>query len=322
LHPKKEDLVSLFALRGNRYRMTEGQPSATARVAAPVALGFIVAFGFTASANSYSGKAKQEPQTEARTASAPVILTGATTKETTDGVAVRLVLAGEPKALQTTAQTVGGLLAEQNITLGKDDRISASLTSSLKPGMTVWVARIRSEKAIERKEVPFSTKRTYSSGLRVGTRVVKQAGKPGEKTVVYRDYYKNEVRTSRVKISESYTKPQTQIEVVGTRGMTLASRGFFGGRRMVEMRATGYGPGGNGKWGMRTASGLRPGFGVVAVDPRFIPLGTRLYIDGYGHAVAGDTGGAIKGDRIDLGYDSDSEAARVGRKRVRVLILD
>lgn len=249
-------------------------------------------------------------------------LTGETPEAKVAGVAIRLVLAGEPKTVQTTAQTVGQLLLEQNVTLGKQDRVSASLVAPIKPGMTVWVARIRNEKVTERKAIAFQTKRTYSSGLRVGVRVVKQAGKPGEQAITYRDYYKNEVRTVRVKLSESYTKPQTQVEVLGTRGMTLASRGFFGGRRIMEMRATGYGPGGNGKWGMRTASGLRPGFGVVAVDPRFIPLGTRLYIEGYGHAVAGDTGGAIKGDRIDLGYDSDSEASRVGRKRVRVLILD
>ena len=104
--------------------------------------------------------------------------------------------------------------------------------------------------------------------------------------------------------------------------MTLASRGFFAGRRIVEMVATGYGPGENGRWGAQTASGLKPGFGVVAVDPRFIPLGTRIYIEGYGYAVAGDTGGAIKGNRIDLGFDNYSTAQAVGRKKVRVLILN
>mgnify|MGYP001256816026 CR=1 FL=1 len=52
-----------------------------------------------------------------------------------------------------------------------------------------------------------------------------------------------------------------------------------------------------------TATGLKAGFGVVAVDPKVIPLGTKLYITGYGSAVAGDTGGAIKGETIDLGFD-------------------
>ena len=65
------------------------------------------------------------------------------------------------------------------------------------------------------------------------------------------------------------------------------------------------------------------GYGVVAVDPRFIPLGTRLYIDGYGYAVAADTGGAIKGNRIDLGIDSKHDARNIrSMKPVRVHILD
>jgi len=52
----------------------------------------------------------------------------------------------------------------------------------------------------------------------------------------------------------------------------------------------------------RTASGVAVKRGIVAVDPKVIPLGTRIYIPGYGFAIAGDTGGGIKGNMIDLGY--------------------
>ena len=58
------------------------------------------------------------------------------------------------------------------------------------------------------------------------------------------------------------------------------------------------------------------------MDPRYIPLGTRLYIEGYGHAVAGDTGSAIKGNRIDLGQDTRYSAEKVGRRSVVVHILN
>jgi len=71
-----------------------------------------------------------------------------------------------------------------------------------------------------------------------------------------------------------------------------------------------------------TATGMRAGHGVVAVDPRVIPLGTRLYIPGYGLAVAGDVGGAIKGLRIDLGFSTLREALHFGRRRVTVYVLD
>jgi 3D (Asp-Asp-Asp) domain-containing protein len=61
--------------------------------------------------------------------------------------------------------------------------------------------------------------------------------------------------------------------------------------------------------------------GLVAVDPNVIPLGTKLYIPGYGHAVADDIGGAIKGNRIDLAMDSIDEAMQYGVRSVEVVIL-
>ena len=62
-------------------------------------------------------------------------------------------------------------------------------------------------------------------------------------------------------------------------------------------------------------------YGVVAVDPKVIPLGTKLYIEGYGYAVAEDTGGAIKGNRIDLCFTSRAQADNFGRRNVKVYIL-
>lgn len=62
--------------------------------------------------------------------------------------------------------------------------------------------------------------------------------------------------------------------------------------------------------------------GLVAVDPNVIPLGTRLYIPGYGYAIADDTGGAIRGNTIDLAFDSHEEAIQFGRRRITVNILD
>ena len=71
-----------------------------------------------------------------------------------------------------------------------------------------------------------------------------------------------------------------------------------------------------------TATGLVAQHGVVAVDPGVIPLGSRLYIPGYGEAVAADTGGAIYGDRIDLCMNSYGEAMNFGRRYVTVYVLD
>ena len=109
---------------------------------------------------------------------------------------------------------------------------------------------------------------------------------------------------------------------------TLSSRSFganlarFEGKKVLTLSATGYGPGENGAWGNRTATGGRVRYGVVAVDPRVIKLGTRLWVEGYGECVAADTGGAIKGLRIDLAFDSDRTANAYGRRTVRVVFLD
>jgi 3D (Asp-Asp-Asp) domain-containing protein len=91
-------------------------------------------------------------------------------------------------------------------------------------------------------------------------------------------------------------------------------------RSAIQMLATAYAADCFGCDGM-TAIGRRAGYGIVAVDPRVIPLGTRLYIPGYGFAIAGDTGGDIVGRRIDLGFDSQRDAMLFGRRAIEVYRL-
>ena len=93
--------------------------------------------------------------------------------------------------------------------------------------------------------------------------------------------------------------------------------------RTITMRSTAYtsDPSENGGYST-TAMGTAIRYGVAAVDPNVIPLGTRLYIEGYGYARAEDTGGAIKGNKIDLVFGSKSQSNRWGRRTVRVTILN
>jgi 3D (Asp-Asp-Asp) domain-containing protein len=108
--------------------------------------------------------------------------------------------------------------------------------------------------------------------------------------------------------------PLSKFEARGVAGMTFIAR------TAMEMIATAYTADSAGGDGM-TAIGRRAGRGIVAVDPSVIPIGTRLYIPGYGFAVAGDTGGAIVGHRIDLGFDSVRDALLFGRRDVTVYRL-
>ena len=95
----------------------------------------------------------------------------------------------------------------------------------------------------------------------------------------------------------------------------------FNYRAVMAMEATAYLPGDGDGAGI-TAMGIPATYGVVAVDPGIIPLGSRVYIPGYGEAIAADTGGAIYGYRIDLCMESYAEAMNFGRRVVTVYVLD
>lgn len=103
--------------------------------------------------------------------------------------------------------------------------------------------------------------------------------------------------------------------------LTVAtSRGETAYKTVHNMEATAYLPTDGDGRGI-TATGTRAMHGVVAVDPKVIPLGSRVYIPGYGFATAGDTGGAIRGKKIDLCMEDYGQAMRFGRRTVQVYVL-
>lgn len=121
-------------------------------------------------------------------------------------------------------------------------------------------------------------------------------------------------------------KKAAQSAVISSDKETITVNGkIYSVKKALKMRASAYSPQCDG--GGRTATGKKPKYGYVAVDPKVIPLGTKLYIKTangswvYGYAVAEDTGGAIKGDRIDLFMNSKAEANRFGRRNVIVYVL-
>lgn len=98
-------------------------------------------------------------------------------------------------------------------------------------------------------------------------------------------------------------------------GTTIRSTAPRSGRQLT-VRATAYALPGT------TATGVGVRYGIIAVDPRVIPLGTRLYVPGYGEGIAADTGGAIKGNRIDVWLPSEAQAEQWGVKTITITILD
>lgn len=235
---------------------------------------------------------------------------------------VILRLGAEERVVRTVPVTVRQLLAGQGIALGPEDRVDPGLEAVVAPGAVVRVDRVNTRQEEVTEPIPFSTKREYLADLPAGKRKVLQVGQEGLRRRVFRVTYVNGVPVQRVEVRAEVVRPPVpQVIGLGTHReegvVRLASRGAPETYRAVrEMVATAY------ALHSVTALGTRPGPGTVAVDPRVIPLGTRLYVEGYGYGRAEDVGSAIKGDRIDVYFRSEEEARRWGRRKVKVYILE
>jgi 3D (Asp-Asp-Asp) domain-containing protein len=230
-----------------------------------------------------------------------------------------------PMPLTTHSATVGDALHEAGITLSHTDRVTPAPTTPVTAQMQITITRVRFADQTVTKPIPFHTVFQMSRDVSPGRIRPGHNGVPGVRTLTYRVGYVNNVPASRRLISSVVTRPPVDQQTLGgiriQMARALPSRGgAYNRMRSLMMTATGYSPY-EGSGSGRCATGMRAGYGVVAVDPRVIRLGTRLYIQGYGYAVAGDTGGAIKGRRIDLGSATYSEACQVGRRRVQVWVL-
>jgi 3D (Asp-Asp-Asp) domain-containing protein len=104
------------------------------------------------------------------------------------------------------------------------------------------------------------------------------------------------------------------LAAVQTRSTAVPPTAPAGGGRIMTVTATGYSLKGH------TATGVSVGYGIVAVDPGVIPLGTRMSIPGYGEGVAADTGGSVAGSRIDLWFPTRAEALAWGTRAVTITL--
>lgn len=212
----------------------------------------------------------------------------------------------------TLRATVGQALAELGVELGGHDLVQPSIESLVIAPTTVKVVRIAEELITEEEIVEYQVLRQASDELEINTQALAQEGEDGLLKRTISISYEDGQEVGRSLVEEWMEKePTPKVILSGTKVIWRALEtpsGPVSYREKLRMMATSYDASHGGKapgspaYGI-TYTGMRAGRGVVAVDPRVIPLYTRLYIPGYGLAVAGDTGGAIKGDRIDLGFE-------------------
>lgn len=230
----------------------------------------------------------------------------------TNGSKVNVVWSGKP--------TVGELAESQGYN-SKSFRTIPEAAARVTPNMTIRILTL-SEKVVEKElPVPFPIVQQPDARMEKGMEVVDEYGAPGKKLATGRQLFEDGQEAGFDILNERITEePKPEVIRVGTRESNDPNRGTVRFRKMLVMDASAYTPFDGGQSGV-TASGIPARHGLVAVDPRVIPLGTRLYIMGYGPALAADTGGAIKGNKIDLCMEDYHEAMRFGRRTVEVYIL-
>ncbi|MDW8326042.1 MAG: ubiquitin-like domain-containing protein [Anaerolineales bacterium] len=213
------------------------------------------------------------------------------------------------------AQTVGEALAEAGVPLiGLDYAVPAADQPLPMDGM-LRVVRVREETLIEQTLIRRETVYQALPDVEIDTVQTLQAGADGLQRRSVRVRYEDGVEVSRTAEAEVLAQA-AQPRVIGY-GTKITPRtletpdGVVEYWRAYTVYATSYSPSRAGvpptarNFGL-TATGKRLTKGMVAVDRRYIPLGTRMYIPGYGFAVAEDTGSGVRGRFIDLGYDDSN----------------
>ncbi len=271
----------------------------------------------------------------------------------------------ELRFITTEGGTVADVLKQAGVVLGKTDICAPSPETPVVDGMKIVISRVTYEEVVSTEEIPFTTVRQNDPTLTKGVTKVARAGSKGEKTTVTRVMKINGKVVSQQVISTAVTKEAvSKIVKVGTK--KTGSAPFFGLDDVIlkQQQYVGNGPKpGTTHWrasvsgntitdqfgnkvkfvkkitgpctsyysGTITSRGYKAQYGIVAVDPREIPYGTRMFIcspDGslvYGYCIAGDTGGFIYYTDVvvDLRYNNKAQCINFfGIRKMCIYILE
>lgn len=201
--------------------------------------------------------------------------------------------------------------------LGPLDRIAGEIDKTHLP-VRIEVIRVE-ESVLTREElIPYETVQTLSPELPRGRVQLLQEGEEGLEERTYLIHYENGQEIGREMIKREVKKEAVpEVKAVGIKNtIVLTSRSLIRPLKTLVLEATAYTHTGN-----TTYTGVYPRVGTIAVDPKVIPLGTRMWVEGYGYGIAQDTGGLIKGNIIDLFMNSEEECWRWGRRKVTVYLF-
>lgn len=234
----------------------------------------------------------------------------------------------EERPVWTTSTTVVDLLKHQEIKLNELDRVEPEANTQVTENMVVNVVRVEKVTDVVEAPVDYAVVTRKDSSLPAGVEQVVDKGEKGLEKQTYEVILENGKEVSRKLLSREKVKDsKDRIVALGTKKIAQQpARGYDGpSKNEFYVDSTAYTAYCNGCSG-KTATGIdlrkNPSKKVIAVDPNVIPLGTKVWVEGYGEAIAADTGSAIKGNRIDVFIPDKESVSKYGRKRVLIKILE
>lgn len=257
---------------------------------------------------------------------------------------INIEVNGNISEVSTFTNTIAKAIKEKNINLDKDDFINikhkdnltenADLNTKLKDDMYIEVIRVSKQVLSEYKDIEFETKVEEDEDLLKGETRVVQEGQNGTNKLEYNVVYHNGDLVNRsfskevvvkapvdkivkngIKVEkERVIASNTVVKKESSSNVKTSSTNING--KHIKSVATAYSGGG------KTATGTVPKWGTIAVDPKVIPYGTKVYIPQFNKTfIAEDCGGAIKGNKIDIYMNSKQECINWGRRTIDIYIV-
>jgi uncharacterized protein YabE (DUF348 family)/3D (Asp-Asp-Asp) domain-containing protein len=259
-------------------------------------------------------------------------------------VGVTVKADGKQAVTYTTEDTVGGVINSLDIALTAEDRITPALNSPLKEGLTVSVVRVRKEVTETKYPIAFTVVQQKNPDLESGKQKVVTTGKNGLVVFKTQRVYEDGKLVSQDLVEKTVAQPVVhQVVAIGTKKKPEVATLTYKGppssaeakivnlngqsvkvkRMLNNVTLTAYSAGfastgkskGDSGFGVTSSGAVVKEGRTIAVDPRVIPIGWWVYIEGIGFRRAEDTGSAVKGKKIDVYYDSEKHANNFGLKR-------
>lgn len=248
-------------------------------------------------------------------------------------IPVTVVADGYEYKFDTTTRNVNEVISDIGIEIGEIDIVSPGKGENISEDSNIIkIVRVDEELVEEKQVIPYSTITRSNTNMDKGITKVVQKGNNGQKVVTEKVVYHDSLEFSRDIIHEEITKDSTnRVEEVGTNIFVATSRGQTKFVKAMYVTATGYCPCNicTGSYdGSRTASGAPTRAYHTIATPKTFSFGTEFFIPYFSKAsnkgifVVEDRGGAIKGNRIDVFFNTHNEALKFGRRTLKIYILD